>query len=91
MSISVSVILASVVQFIVVNSFFMRNLPNGIRGAMLGVYNFFANAGLTMFALVGGIVFDKLSSTSPFTMISVCDILICALAMILFCCGYIRS
>ena len=38
---SVTVILASTLQFIVVNSYFLRNLPNGIRGTLLGFYNGF--------------------------------------------------
>ena len=91
MILSVAVILASTIQFIAVNSYFMRSLPNGIRGAMLGVYNFFANTGLTIFALVGGIMFDKFGPTSPFNFISMLDFAVCLLAVILFCFGFIRS
>ena len=84
--ICVAVILASSIQFIAIQSYFMRSLPNAIRGTMLGVYNLFANIGIAAFTLVGGIMFDRIGPSSPFTLVSICDLTIFIFAIVLFFC-----
>ena len=84
--ICVAVILASSLQFISIHTYFMRSLPNAIRGTMLGVYNLFANFGIAAFTLAGGIMFDDIGPSAPFTLVSICDLAIFVLAIGLFCC-----
>ena len=83
--------MASTIQYIVINSFFMRNLPNAIRGTMLGCFNIFANIGIAAFVLAGGWMFDHLGPTTPFKLVSICDFAIFMLAVVLICCGYLKS
>ena len=90
-AISVSIVLASTIQVIAVSTLFVRNLPNDIRGAMVGLWHLFANLGGTLFSLVGGIMFDKFGPSSPFLLVSVCDLVICLFAVILGCTGYLKS
>ena len=87
----VAVILFSTLQFVFVNAFFLKNMPNDIRGTMIGVFYFFGNIGCTVFALVGGIMFDRLGPSSPFTAIAACDSIVCILAVALACLGYLKK
>ena len=89
--ISVAIILASTVQVIAVSTLFVRNLPNDIRGAMVGLWHLFSNLGGTLFALAGGIMFDKFGPSSPFLLVSACDLFICFLALTLSLLGHLRS
>ena len=88
--VSVSIVLASTIQVITVTTLFIRNLPNDIRGTMVGIWQFFANLGCTIFSLVGGILFDEISPSAPFDLVAVCDAAICILAIILACFGSLR-
>ena len=83
--------MASTIQFIVVNSFFMRSLPNAIRGTMLGCFNIFANIGIAAFVWAGGHMFDHFGPTYPFRLVSICDFMIFILALVLVCLGYLKS
>ena len=88
--ISVSIVLASTVQVIAVTTLFIRNLPNDIRGAMVGVWHFFSNLGGTLFSLIGGLMYDKYGPSAPFNLVTYCDMSIFLFAIILGCAGYLR-
>ena len=45
-----------------------------IRGTLQGIAFFFGAIGTTLFALIGGIVFDNIAPWAPFVMISVADL-----------------
>ena len=90
-SISVSIVVASTVQVIAVTPHFIKNLPNDIRGAMVGVYLTFTNVGLTTFSLAGGIMYDSMGPSSPFVLVAIGDLVIGTFAIILGSCGYLRS
>ena len=87
----ISVILSSTVQYICVQALLLRNLPNNIRGVMLSTFWFFGNLGTTIFALVGGIMFDKLGRSSPFTLVSITDLTVFVFAIILIFMGKLRN
>ena len=87
----VSVILFSTLQFVFVNAFFLKNMPSDIRGTMIGAFYFFGNIGCTLFAMIGGIMFDKIGPSSPFTLIAICDLIVCILAIVLACLGYLKK
>ena len=89
--ISVAIVLASTVQVIAVSTLFVRNMPNDIRGAMVGLWHLFSNLGGTLFSLCGGIMFDKFGPSSPFLLVSVCDLFICFFAITLSLTGHLRS
>ena len=86
----ISVILSSTIQYICVQALFLRNLPSHIRGVMISAFWFFGNAGCTLYALTGGILFDTVSASAPFTLVSAFDLTIFAFATILVCAGKIN-
>ena len=76
------IIIASAIQYISVEVLFLRSLPNDIRGVMIGMNNFFGLLGQTVFAVIAGIIFDKVGPASPFTLVAYCDFSIALLAII---------
>lgn len=64
----------------------MRNMKSHIRGTLSGIAFFFGSIGTTIFALVGGIIFDKIGPAAPFLLVSSADfsVLIIAMAFIMF-------
>ena len=90
-SLLVSVFLFSNIQYICVQAYFMRNLPSHIRGIMISALWFFASVGATIFALIGGIMFDKLGACSPFLLVSTCDFSVFVFAIVLVCAGKINE
>ena len=89
--ISVTIVLTSTIQVIAVSTLFVRNLPNDIRGAMFGLYHLFSNLGCTLYSLAGGIMFDKFGPSSPFLLVSACDLFIGFFAITLSLSGHLRS
>ena len=63
-------ILVSLIQFISVEVLFMRDMRKSIRGTMSGLAFFFGSIGTTTFALIGGIMFDKIGPWAPFMLVS---------------------
>ncbi len=85
------VVISSTFQFICVYALFLRNLPNNVRGVMLSAYVFVGSVGTTIFALAGGFMFDKLGPSSPFTYVSILDLIVFAFAIILICMGKLKN
>lgn len=85
MVLSMLIIVASAIQYISVEVLYLRSLPNDIRGVMIGLSNFFALLGQTIFSVIAGYLFDEVGAASPFTCVAICDI---AIAMIAFSVGF---
>ena len=64
----------------------MRNMKPHIRGTLSGLAFFFGSIGTTAFALVGGIIFDKIGPWAPFVLVSFADaiVLLVSLVFIIF-------
>ena len=70
-------------QFAAQDALFFRNMRAEIRGTLQGIAFFFGAIGTMLFALVGGIVFDKVAPWAPFVLISVADF-VCFIIAVLF-------
>ena len=69
----VMLIVISVIQFISVEVLFLRDMKKEIRGTLSGIGFFFGSFGTTVFALAGGLVFDKMGPWAPFAIVSCAD------------------
>ena len=87
----ISVVISSTVQYICVQAFFLKNLPGNIRGVMVSAFWFAGNLGSTVFALAGGIMFDKLGRSSPFIVVSFTDLIVFTLSIVLLCMGKLKN
>lgn len=70
---SITMIVVSVIQFLCVEVLFMRNMKANIRGTLTGLAFFFGSVGTTTFALIGGILFDKVAPWAPFMVVGTAD------------------
>ena len=61
----------------------MKNLPKEVRGAMTILLTFFMGCAALLFHGVGGPIFDALGPASPFVLVSVFDVALCAFAIVL--------
>jgi len=48
---------------------------------MIGISNFFGLLGQTIFSVIAGIIYDKISPASPFTLVSFCDMTVACIAV----------
>ena len=83
-------IVVSVVQFICVEVLFMRNMKKEIRGTLSGLAFFFGSIGTTTFALVGGIIFDKIGPWAPFVVVAQADFIVLIITLIFIICGKLK-
>ena len=68
----------------------MKNLPKEVRGAMTILLTFFMEAGALLYNGVGGPIFDSLGPSSPFVLVSVFDVAVCAFSIVLAVSGHLR-
>ena len=54
----------------------MRKMKPHIRGTLSGLAFFFGSIGTTTFALVGGIIFDRIGPWAPFVLVASADALV---------------
>ena len=76
-------LVASTMLIISLESLFMKNLPREVRGAMTILLTFFMGCAALLFHGVGGPIFDALGPASPFVLVSVFDVALCAFAIVL--------
>ena len=76
-------LVASTILIISLESLFMKNLPKEVRGAMTILLTFFMGCAALLFHGVGGPIFDALGPASPFVLVSVFDVALCAFAIVL--------
>ena len=88
--ICVTMIVLSVIQFICVEVVFMRNMKKEIRGTLSGIAVFFGSIGTTTFALVGGIIFDKIGPWAPFVVVAIADLIVVFISFIFIITGKIN-
>ena len=69
----------------------MKNLPGHARGAMTILLTFFMGLGALLFNGVGGPVFDTMGPSSPFVLVSIFDMILCAFAIALGCSGHLTA
>ena len=86
----VTMIVVSVVQFICVEVLFMRNMKKEIRGTLSGIAFFFGSIGTTTFALVGGIIFDRIGPWAPFVLVAHADAIVLFISLIFIILGKIN-
>ena len=46
--------IGTLIECISIEVLLMRNMPNQIRGTMMGMFNFFSQVGVLLFTLIGG-------------------------------------
>lgn len=61
-----------------------------IRGSLNGVMFFFSSSGMTIFTLVGGIIFDRIGPWAPFAFVAIFDSMILVFSTIFILCGFIK-
>ena len=87
----VLLITISVVQFISVEVLFMRNMKSHIRGILSGLAYFFGSFGVTAFAMLGGILFDKVAPWALFILVSIADGTVFVICLIFIFFGLIKA
>jgi len=60
-----------------------QEAPAKNRGAVLGTYSLMGAMGIMLLTLVGGILFDRLGRTAPFTMMGCINLVVLVSALIL--------
>jgi MFS family permease len=63
------------------NALIGQEAPARIRGATVGLFSLFGTVGILSATLVGGIIFDRIAHTAPFTMMAAVNGLVCLLAV----------
>ena len=67
----------------------MRKMKAHIRGTLSGLAFFFGSIGTTTFALVGGIIFDKIGPWAPFVLVACADAFVLFVSLIFIILGKI--
>ena len=86
-----SLIIFTVIEAISIEVLLMRDMPNEIRGTMMGMFAFFGQLGTLMFTLVGGQMFDRISRSAPFVFLGIMDFLLVLITLTLICLGKFKS
>ena len=60
----------------------MRKMKAHIRGTLSGLAFFFGSIGTTMFALVGGIIFDRIGPWAPFVLVACADAVVLLVSLL---------
>jgi MFS family permease len=81
--ISVLLVLSSFLENTTIDGLFTKNLPKDIRGTLNGIYAFFGQIGILIFAKVGGYLYDNMGPTYPFIFVAICDLVFCAFVVAL--------
>lgn len=58
---------------------------------MIGISNFFGLLGQTIFSVIAGIIYDKISPASPFTLVAFCDMGVAMVAIGIAWYGLLRN
>lgn len=58
-----------------------QEAPGSIRGSVVGVYGLAGGIGILVATLVGGMLFDDIGRTAPFTMMGLANILLAVIAL----------
>ena len=77
----VTMVVISIIQFLTIETIFLRNMQGHIRGTLSGLAFFFGSIGTTTFSLVGGMVFDKIGPWAPFALVSGADFIVFCFAL----------
>ena len=80
---------ASIIQFLSVEVLFMKDTNQQIRGTLSGIAFFFGSIGVTIFSLVGGILFD-IKPWAPFLLVASADGVIILISVIFICRGLLN-
>lgn len=75
LAICISMIIATIVENISVDTIFNKNLPKETRGVLNGVYSMAGQLGILMYSKYGGILFDDFGPKYPFYLIGLLDLL----------------
>jgi len=84
---TVIMVMASFLENTTIDGMFAKNLPKEIRGSLNGVYAFFGNLGVMIFAKVGGYLYDHYGPNYPFMFVGVCDIVFFTFIVLLRLCN----
>lgn len=87
----VSIIIVSAAQFISVESYLMYRVKKTIRGTLMGFAMFAGSIGMTTFAIVGGIIFDRIGPWAPFVLVALIDGLVVIISLAFIYCGLLDS
>ena len=71
-------------------SYFMKNLPGEIRGAMTMLLMFFLSSWAMTFNAIAGPLFDEFGPSMPFRLVSILDAVMCIAAIVLGLSGYLN-
>ncbi|CDW84532.1 mfs transporter [Stylonychia lemnae] len=73
----------SLIQNILIDGLFSKNLKKEIRGTLNGVYYFFGSLGMLLYAKLGGYLYDNVSQDTPFYIASGLNVAFGTLVLIL--------
>ena len=90
-AVCVLVVIVSFINFISVEVLFMRDMKSDIRGTLSGIAYFFGSIGTTLFALLGGVMFDQIGPWAPFLLVGVVDFVVVIVSMIFIITGLIKK
>jgi len=71
--ICISMIIATIVENISVDTIFNKNLPKETRGLLNGAYSIAGQLGILIYSKYGGYLFDNYGSKTPFYLVGILD------------------
>lgn len=83
--------LISNIQGVSIQVLFLRNMNPKIRGSLNGVMFLFSMTGMTVFTLVGGVIFDKVGPFAPFAFVAIFDAVVLFISIVFVMCGLISK
>ena len=89
--VSVFVVMGTAMESVVVDCLLLRNADREIRGVILGVGTGCGYIGMLIFALVGGVLFDRVGPYAPFFFVGCLDLAFFILTTLLGFCNVLKN
>lgn len=89
--ISVFLVLFTVMETTVIDCIILRSAEKEIRGIIFGSANSCGYLGQLIFALVGGILYDRVGPKMPFVYVGLLDAFMFTLSCLCVCCGVLKN
>jgi len=89
--VSVFVVVGTAMENVTVDCLLLRNADKQIRGVILGFGTACGFIGMLIFAIVGGILFDRIGPYAPFIFVGGLDAVFFVISSLLACCNVIKN
>lgn len=89
--VSVAMVLGTMFEGLCTESLLLRNASPRTRGLIFSTGHAFGSIGLLIFALVGGILFDRYGPYMPFIFVGLTDCFFALLCIVFACSGTIKN